>query len=47
LCNVPLKLAKATTEADFDAILAELEADCKENKGMQSLMNQVKENRIE
>lgn len=47
LCNVPLKLAKAATEADFDAILAELEADCNKIVGMQHFINRVKDRRIE
>ncbi len=47
LCNLPLKLAKAETAIDYDAILAELESDCKDNAGMQHFIRQVKEMRIE
>jgi DNA repair exonuclease SbcCD ATPase subunit len=47
LQNLPLKLSKAKTEDEYDAILADLEDMCKENAGMQSLVNQVKESRLQ
>lgn len=44
LNNLPLELAKANNQADYDKLLAELEESIKDNNGMQKFLSEVKGN---